>query len=74
MNRLTEAWQKYEFDIKCKKGSEMPADFLSQKTIDAVEIFDDNWKNAQEQEEYCQILKQHMQKKENMPVQPVGNL
>ena len=63
MNRLTEAWQKYEFDIKYKKGSEMPADFLSRNAVEAVGIFDDNWKLAQEQDEYCQIVKQHMEKK-----------
>ena len=44
MNRLTEARKKYKFDIKYKKSSKMPADFLSQNAVNAVGIFDDNWK------------------------------
>ena len=63
MNRLTESFNKYDFEIKYKKGSEMPADFLSRNVVDAVGIFEDNWKAEQEQDEYCQILKNHMQKK-----------
>jgi hypothetical protein len=39
MNRLTEASLKYNFVIKYKKGSEIPADFLSKNSIDAVGIF-----------------------------------
>ena len=35
------------------KGSEMSADFLSQNAVDALGIFDDTWKIAQEQDEYC---------------------
>ena len=50
MNRLTEAWTKYNFDIKYKKGSKMPAGFLSRNAMEAVGIFDDNWKIAQEQD------------------------
>ena len=34
MNRLTEAFLKYDFVIKYKKGSEMPADFLSRNAIE----------------------------------------
>ena len=43
----------------------MPADFLSQNAVEAVGIFDDNWKVAQEQVEYCGIVKQHMSVKKN---------
>ena len=60
MNRLTEAFLRYNFDIKYKKGSEMPADFLSRNAIDAVGSFDQNWIAAQEQDKYCEIVKQHM--------------
>jgi hypothetical protein len=42
MNRLTEAFLKFSFVINYKKGSEMPADFLSQNGIDAVGIFQIN--------------------------------
>ena len=57
MNRLTEAFLRYNFDIKYKKGSEMPADFLGRNAIDAVGIFDQNWIAAQEQDKYCEIVK-----------------
>ena len=63
MNRLTEAFLKYNFEIKYKKGSEMPADFLSRNAIDAVSPFDDNWKTAQEEDDYCELIKQHMTQK-----------
>ena len=59
MNSLTEAWTKYDFDIKYKKGSEMPADFISRNAVDPVGIFDDNWKMAKEQNDYSKIVK-HM--------------
>ena len=65
MNRLTKAWTKYNFDIKYKKGSEMPADFLSCNAVEVVGIFDDNWNMAQDQDEYCRMVKQHMLVKGN---------
>ena len=65
MKRLTEAWTKYDFDIKYKKGSEIPADFLSCNAVEAIDIFDDNWKLAQEQDKYCKIVKQHIFKKKS---------
>lgn len=43
----------------------MPADCLSHNVVDAVAIFDDNWKMAQEQDEYYEIVNQHMSKKNN---------
>ena len=43
----------------------MPADFLSRNAIEAVGIVNGNWKIAQEQDEYCEIVNQHMSKKKN---------
>ena len=43
----------------------MPAGFLSRNMDEAVGIFDDNWKLAQELYEYCEIVKQHMSKKKS---------
>jgi hypothetical protein len=57
MNRLTEAFLKYNFMIKYKKGSEMPSDFLSRNAIDAMRIFSDDWKLKQEQDEFCRSNK-----------------
>ena len=56
MNRLTEAFLRYNFDIKYKKGSEMPADFLSRNAIDAVGIFDQNWIAAQSKTNTVRLL------------------
>jgi hypothetical protein len=39
MNRLTEAFLKYNTVIKYKNPSQIPANFLSRNAIDAVEIF-----------------------------------
>jgi hypothetical protein len=52
INRLTEAFLKYNFVIQYKKGSEMPTDFLSRNAIDALGIFSDNWKLKQELDEF----------------------
>ena len=38
LNRLQLKANEYTFDIKHKKGSEMPADYLSRNTVDAVQI------------------------------------
>ena len=38
LNRLQLKANEYTFDIKHKKGSEMPADYLSRNVVDAVEI------------------------------------
>jgi hypothetical protein len=38
----------------------MPTDFCSQNAIDAIGIFSDKWKLAQEQDEICSSIKKHM--------------
>jgi hypothetical protein len=45
LNRLQEAMNTFDFEIVYKKGSEMPADFLSRNVIDSI-----SWNN----EEICQ--------------------
>jgi hypothetical protein len=34
----------------------MPADFLIQNAIDTIGIFSDQWKLAQEQDEFCSSI------------------
>ena len=46
LNRLQEAMNTYDFEIIYKKGSEMPADFLSRNVIDAI-----SWDHQQLQQE-----------------------
>ena len=36
LNRLQEAMNEFDFEIVYKKGSEMPADFLSRNVVDAI--------------------------------------
>ena len=50
----------------------MQVDFLSRNAVEAVGIYEDNWKLAQEQEEYCEIVKQHMSKKD-LSMQTTGS-
>jgi hypothetical protein len=50
---------------KCKKGSEIPANFLSRKAFDAVGSFSDNWKLEQVQDEFHQSTKKHMHTHKN---------
>jgi hypothetical protein len=59
MNKLTKSFLKYNFVIKYKKGT---TDFLSRNAIDAMGIFSDQWKLVQEQDEFCNSIKQHMHK------------
>jgi hypothetical protein len=40
LNHLQEAMNTFDFEIVYKKGSEMPADFLSQNVIDSI-----SWNN-----------------------------
>ena len=47
IKKITEAWTKYNFDIKNNQGSDMPVDILSLNAVDTVGIFDDNCKMAQ---------------------------
>ena len=42
LNRLQEIMNAYDFDIMYKKGSEMPADYLSRNIVNAI-----SWDSAQ---------------------------
>jgi hypothetical protein len=42
MNRLSEAFLKYNFVIKYKERNEVPAEFLSRNAIDALGFFSDD--------------------------------
>ena len=37
-NRIKEAFMEWDFTIKYKKGSEMPADFLSRNVVESIEF------------------------------------
>ena len=55
LNRLTLAMLDFDFEIRYKKGTAMPADFLSrsfQQTC-AIAILDKEWVSLQEKDTQC---------------------
>ena len=38
LSRIREALGQWDFEIKYKKGSEMPADFLSRNVVEAIDL------------------------------------
>ena len=40
LSRIGEAFGQWDFEIKYKKGSEMPADFLSRNVVEAIDLSD----------------------------------
>jgi hypothetical protein len=65
MNRLQLAMMDFNFDIRYKKGSEMPADFLSRNfmEIGAISSLNINWTHAQEKGNLSKLIKENLEKK-----------
>ena len=64
INRLALAMLDSDFEIGYKKGSEMPADFLSrsfQETC-AISILDKDWVSLQEKDTQCKLLRESLDK------------
>ena len=64
-NRLILAMLDFDFEIQYKKGSEMPADFLSrsyQETC-AVSILDKDLVAVQEKDTKCKLIKEVLENK-----------
>ncbi|MFM7188328.1 MAG: RNase H-like domain-containing protein, partial [Armatimonadota bacterium] len=57
LNRLQEAMNTFNFDILYRKGSEMPADFLSRNLVSSISWNNDEIKRAQEQDEWIRAVK-----------------
>ena len=53
LNRLQEAMNEFDFEIKYKKGSEMPADFLSRNVLCEIDLFMPDLPNLQKQDAFC---------------------
>ena len=65
LKRLTLAMLDVDFEIRYKKGTEMPADFLSrsfQQTC-AISILDKDWVSLQEKDTQCKLIKEALDKK-----------
>ncbi len=55
----------FDFEIRYKKGSEMPADYLSIsfKEISAISVLDMNWAHEQEKDNLSNLIKESLDKK-----------
>jgi len=46
----------FDFTIHYKKGSEMPADFLSRNVCEAIDVFDSKLPQLQEEDPVCKVI------------------
>ena len=64
LNRLQEAMNSFDFEIVYKKGSEMPADFLSRNVIDAISWDNLELQTAQDNDPLIKNLKNYLLNRE----------
>jgi hypothetical protein len=57
LNRIKEAFMTWDFEIKYKKGCEMPADFLSRNVVESIQISDEDLATLQDKDHYCSSIK-----------------
>ena len=69
LNRLQEAMNTFDFDILYKKGSEMPADFLSRNAIDAISWEDGSLLEHQNQDSLIRAIKEFLLNRQ-LPANP----
>jgi len=60
LNRLQEMMNSYDFTIQYKKGSEMPADFLSRNVVDSIKWDDMNLAQEQDKDELIRGIKEFL--------------
>ena len=68
-NRLQELMNEFDFEICYKKGSEMPADFLSRNAVDAINLDMTNLAIYQDEDEILKHLKNFLLQKQ-LPFEP----
>jgi len=64
LNRLQEAMGRYNFEIIYKKGSEMPADYLSRNVVNAISWDNDELAKAQEGDPCIRALRDFLLNKQ----------
>ena len=64
LNRLQEVMNTYDFDIIYKKGSEMPADYLSRNLVNAISWDSSTLQQAQNADPLLKALKSFLLNKE----------
>ena len=57
LNRIKEAFKEWDFTIQYKKGSEMPADYLSRNVLESIEISDEDFARLQYKDTFCKSIK-----------------
>ena len=67
LNRLQEVMNTYDFDIIYKKGSEMPADYLSRNLVNAISWDSSTLQQAQNADPLLKALKSFLLNKELPP-------
>ena len=60
LNRMQEAFSEFDFKIVYKKGSEMPADFLSRNVVELLDYEHSEWVEKQNSEEWIKQVKDFM--------------
>ena len=60
LNRLQEAMNTFDFEIVYKKGSEMPADFLSRNVVESIEQDHHSLAHQQDMDEITSTIKQFL--------------
>ena len=57
LTRLQEAMLEYDFVIKYKSGSEMPADFLSRNVLASIDVFNEDLPKLQQQDKFIMAVR-----------------
>ena len=68
-NRLQELMNEFDFEICYKKGSEMPADFLSRNAVDSIDFDMKSLAQFQDEDEILKLLKIFLLQKQ-LPFDP----
>jgi hypothetical protein len=68
LSRLQEAYTRWSFNIVYKKGSEMPADYLSRNVEEAIRVPDEDLADQQNKDPFCETIKNILQ---NEPIQHI---
>ena len=56
LNRIKEVFVELDFTIQYKKGSEMPADFLSRNVAESIEISHKDLATLQDKDIFCKSI------------------
>jgi len=69
LNRLQEAMNQYDFEIIYKKGSEMPADFLSRNVVSSVSLSNEEIISQQDLDPLIKVIKDFLLNRQ-LPIEP----